>query len=253
MVFDIDMTDYDDVRTCCEGAKVCPKCWKYMAVATQIMDKTLREDFGFNCLLWVFSGRRGIHCWVCDEEARHLLNEGRAAVTDYCNLTVGNEQSGKLKLQHPLHPMLKRAAKALFPDYFKSIVIQEQKLLEKEEHRKRFIQCLPEDLELRNKVSAVFAMDLTSLEKWQKYHDLYLEWKATPQPKGDRSKDTSMENLVFTYLYPRLDANVSKGINHLLKSPFCVHPKTGKICVPFDPKEVFQFDLEGVPTLTMAI
>ena len=41
-------------------------------------------------------------------------------------------------------------------------------------------------------------------------------------------KDLSLQALVFTYLYPRIDANVSTGINHLLKSPWCIHPKTGK-------------------------
>ena len=46
---------------------------------------------------------------------------------------------------------------------------------------------------------------------------------------------------------------MSKGTNHLLKSPFCVHPKTGKICVPFDPEKVDKFDVDSVPTLTSVI
>ena len=57
----------------------------------------------------------------------------------------------------------------------------------------------------------------------------------------------------MTYLYPRIDANVSTGINHLLKSPWCIHPKTGKICVPIDPKRPDDFKCNEVPTLTMVI
>ena len=54
---------------------------------------------------------------------------------------------------------------------------------------------------------------------------------------------------MLQYTYPRLDAEVSKHRNHLLKAPFCIHPKTGRVCVPVDPRTVDKFDPARVPTV----
>lgn len=50
-----------------------------------------------------------------------------------------------------------------------------------------------------------------------------------------------------------MDVEVSKHMNHLLKAPFCVHPKTGRVCVPMDPQQAESFDPMTVPTVAQLL
>ena len=229
MVFDIDMNDYDDVRSCCQGANVCERCFAYLKMAMRVIGDILNEDFDFSNLLWVFSGRRGIHAWVCDEQARSMTNEMRSAVINYCNIGVGNENANRLQLDYPLHPRLKKAYHYLKEKFF-TVIIRDHDLLRNETHREKMLGFLPytQNDELRKKVRSLWANkndETHSEELWEIFTESY---EAAKSAQKFKMTDLSMEALVLTYLYPRIDVNVSTGINHLLKSPWCVHPKTGK-------------------------
>lgn len=89
------MTDYDPVRTCCSGTDICRKCWQFIAAAVRVLDGALREQFGYEQLLWVYSGRRGIHLWISDREAMELTDQQRKALVGWLTVIHGLREGGK--------------------------------------------------------------------------------------------------------------------------------------------------------------
>jgi DNA primase small subunit len=74
-------------------------------MAIKVVENALRDDFGFKHILWVYSGRRGAHAWVCDKKAREMSDEKRKAIAGYLELLRGGDKSGKkVNLKRPLHP-----------------------------------------------------------------------------------------------------------------------------------------------------
>lgn len=92
LVFDIDINDYDDQRTCkCMLLKteedrktVCNDCWReFIIPAMNTMQDALTNIFMFKHVLILYSGRRGIHIWVLDKRVWSYTTLQRAIICQY--------------------------------------------------------------------------------------------------------------------------------------------------------------------------
>lgn len=248
LVFDVDMSDYDDVRTCCSGASVCSKCWPLMTAAIQVVHAALKADFGFSHILWVFSGRRGVHCWVCDRRARKLTNEQRSAVAEYFRVykgTEGSSSSGVSFNAPTLHPSLARAY-TLLEGIFVGELLEGQQLLSSAGAWSKVL-AMVQDQDVQAQLDDRWRTDrraTSAADRWKQ-----LKAAVASAAKKNSAVRKAVEEIVFVHAYPRLDIEVSKHMNHLLKAPFCIHPKTGFVCVPIDPDKCAEFEPSKAPTL----
>lgn len=149
-----------------------------------MLNEALTNDFGFKAMLWVFSGRRGIHCWIADEAARTMTNEHRAAVTEYMFLAVSNEMGGGLELSYPLHPMLERAYKHL-EKKFEHIIIHEQDILSNPTHQKKFLKLLP--FANQADMERAFLKCQTGSQRWAEYDKVLRALKEKEKKVRDAS------------------------------------------------------------------
>ncbi|CAH8555391.1 unnamed protein product [Schistosoma mattheei] len=268
LVFDIDLTDYDEVRYCCgeqstSGSSICLRCWQLARSAVLCIDRALREDFGFQHLLWVYSGRRGVHCWVCDRSARHLDQTSRTAIAEYLTLvrggngkkptlTAGNfsksyDSHSHGNIEPIFHPCVDAACDILMPRFTTYCsTTNGQNLFGNKKRLDKLLSFLPVELkDLRERLSDEWSTDTQE----NKEEVSTKRWNTLRKFLKENGRANVLKEIVLNFTYPRLDVNVSTGLNHLLKSPFCVHPKTGYICIPFNPQEVDKLDPFNVPTL----
>ena len=253
IVFDIDLTDYDDIRSCCTKANICHKCWTFATMAIKVVDAALREDFGFEHIMWVYSGRRGVHAWISDKEARELDDEKRKAITGYFEVLKGGAQGGKrVNVKRPLHPHLVRSLDILKP-YFQSNILADQEPFLSEAGQERLLQLLP-DKQLNDALRKKWASspDRPSVRKWADIDALAAT--GVSETLDTRALMEAKQDILLEYTYPRLDVEVGKKRIHLLKSPFVVHPGTGRVCVPItttgDMEQAEAFDPLTVPKVT---
>lgn len=143
-----------------------------------------------------------------------------------------------------IHPFVRKSIN-IIKKYFEEYALVDQDILENKESWDKILALVPEAI--HEDLQKNFQKSHSSLQRWE-----YLKRVASTNQniKNDKCGPWLEWEIMLQYCFPRLDINVSKGINHLLKSPFSVHPKTGRISVPIDLQKVDQFDPFTVPTIS---
>ncbi len=197
LVLDMDLTDV--ARYCDCTGDACSLCWLHVEGAALLLRHRLCEqlDCDERHLLWVLSGRKGIHCVVNDPQLMLLDNEARIRLAQWLQRPTDWTQAAA-----QLEPVFAQQLLALF----ERRAVHHRRLLECERYRQHVVTQAR--LELPQ-------LAQTSVEEW---------WpllKRTPLAL----------RLALQCYWPVVDEGPLRHA-HLYKAPFSVHAATQRVALP---------------------
>lgn len=275
LVFDLDLPDMSAMITTNKDDpfhESFHKSWRFAETARQILECCMRNEFGFQRILTVFSGMKGFHCWITDERAMLLDDVGRVAIMKY--ITLSRDSEGLLQqflvdkqgyvrevsyestsyIVNEWHPFLESAVHLIRgkDDQNFTAMIEEQEWFSERnlENTLRFLQDKSLECEIKTAIESARKNGIvTARGQWGLVKEIiknpvvtrnkrkFLEMKRRRRfdvklPTGTAIARAIQYRFILSLAYPIWDSNVTNSSQHLLKAPFSVHPKTGLLSLP---------------------
>ena len=120
--------------------------------------------------LQVYSGRRGIHCWVADQRARRLSSNYRDGIANFINIFEGGQfKAKKIEIDgsRGIHPSVSRSV-IIIDKYFDQLMVKNQDFLNTPNQIEMIINLCQNEI-LRNELKNYLLNPAikTTAERWK--------------------------------------------------------------------------------------
>jgi len=269
LVFDLDITDFKRYCSCGTSKQLCSVCWPQMQGASLILEHLLQHTLGYKKenRLWIFSGGKGVHCFInarlamClgDKEREQLhrrlfIAEGDdSRMAAFVNLVCAKYPEFVKEVEHFFMTHLLKGANLFALPAFQ-VREDEPDLVESFE-----LACLrhlrihhgPLAQLVKGSWSSIDSsfkkVDEDCLKRRCVEHNISVKkWKALQELEQLRQEAAYRPSLflMFRLLYPMIDKGPFK-IGHQIKLPFSVHHRTKNIALPLSHESLMQMNLSG--------
>ena len=278
LVIDVDLSDYDDVRNCyckhktqhcsqchiestdsisscqCEWrnlGEICAVCWCFATAAMLVMDYVLRNFWGFADFYFIFSGKKGIHCWILDPHTEEYTEKDRLRFVASFEPWESEERL-KLVDEHNLRQdTYSRNLDSIIELIFEQLILPTESLFSfSNEDTKQFLYQIFDPESMTEMMFDQFD-EVFNVKNTKDCFVMWLKLKSFVDSVYPADTATAIKRrITYRYVFPRVDKSVTTQIAHPKKSPFSLHPETDKVCVPILPHHfevLFNFQPSAVP------